>query len=276
MSRIRSIKPEFFRDEKLQDLEAENPGQHIMLFFAGLWTVADKEGRFEWKPRTLKLDILPFLSCVPDVSLMCLWDSGLIKKYKNGDKHYGLIVNFAKHQRITGKEGQEPAKYPEPIDFIDPNIGDTPGTHPGHTWDTIEITGREGKGREQEREQERGVGKTKSRQPLAKRSLSEFAQFWDSYPRKKAKASAEKAWEKINGIASETILAAVERDKISWRDQEMRYIPYPGTWLNQRRWDDDVDDGRSPIERKNEEWRKSMKAKIIDSECISECIEVAP
>ncbi|NJL71589.1 MAG: hypothetical protein HC888_08215 [Candidatus Competibacteraceae bacterium] len=61
MARIRSIKPEFFENEELQDAEAANPGQYVMLVAAGLPSMCDKNGVFEWKPRTLKLHILPFL-----------------------------------------------------------------------------------------------------------------------------------------------------------------------------------------------------------------------
>jgi hypothetical protein len=59
MARIRTIKPDFFRHELLQDLEAENPGLYPMLFFIGLLTLSDKSGRFEWKPRAIKPRVLP-------------------------------------------------------------------------------------------------------------------------------------------------------------------------------------------------------------------------
>lgn len=45
MARIRTIKPEFFRHEGLQDLEQANPGAYAMLVFAALWGHCDKHGR---------------------------------------------------------------------------------------------------------------------------------------------------------------------------------------------------------------------------------------
>ena len=57
--RMRQIKPSFFKNEALFDLERET-ALPIRVAYAGLWTVCDKEGRFEWKPRTLKSDVLPF------------------------------------------------------------------------------------------------------------------------------------------------------------------------------------------------------------------------
>jgi hypothetical protein len=114
MARIRAIKPDFFRDEHLQDLESAHPELHPMLVFAGLWTVADKDGHFEWLPRTLKLDILPFLDFDMSASLLLLREARRLSQYEVDDKTYGAVVNFKKHQRINGKEAQEPAKFPAP------------------------------------------------------------------------------------------------------------------------------------------------------------------
>lgn len=139
MARIRSIKPEFFRDETLQDLEADNPGQHVMLVFAGLWGHCDKEGRFAWKPRTLKLDILPFLDFDLRESLALLKDAGFIKQYEIDGVLYGEVPTFKEHQRISGKEAQEDAKCPEPNGYLEGSTGEATGKQSGR---------QEGKGRE--------------------------------------------------------------------------------------------------------------------------------
>lgn len=113
MARIRTIKPEFFRDETLQDLESAHPRCYPMLVFAGLWGHCDKNGTFEWKPRNLKLDILPFLPFNMEQTLEVLNKSGLIVRFETGGKQFGHIPNFQKHQRINGREAQEEARYPE-------------------------------------------------------------------------------------------------------------------------------------------------------------------
>lgn len=113
MARIRTIKPEFFRHEGLQDVAAKH-GAHVMLVFAGLWGHCDKEGRFEWKPRTLKLDILPFLDFEMSEALKSLCEAGFVEQYEVDGKQYGLIPSFNSHQRVGGKEAQESAKYPAP------------------------------------------------------------------------------------------------------------------------------------------------------------------
>ncbi len=149
MGRIRTVKPEFFRHEGLQDLEAENPGMYPMLVFAGLWTACDKAGRFEWKPRTLKLDLLPFLPFDMAQTLALLESAGQVVRYEVDGREYGYIPSFEEHQRIAGKEAQAPAKYPEPpaeqTGQVRGSTREAPVKHPG---------AQEGKGREEERERE--------------------------------------------------------------------------------------------------------------------------
>lgn len=150
MARIRSIKPEFFRHEGLQDLEQSNPGCYAMLVFAGLWGHCDRAGRFEWRPRQLKLDILPFLSFDMAATLQLLQSHGLVSRYTVDGRDYGFIPTFTEHQRITGKEALEPCKYPEPV-------GETTGKQQGNNWD--HPVDQEGKGREGEQEKEgKGTG----------------------------------------------------------------------------------------------------------------------
>lgn len=145
MARIRTIKPEFFRHEGLQDLEAENPGSCVMLVFAGLWGHCDKAGRFEWKPRMLKLDILPFIEFDMGGTLALLCEAGFLRKYEIDGKQYGEIYSFEKHQRINGKEAQEPEKHPAPRDEAQEvnkgSNGEATGKH---------LPAQEGKGKEEE------------------------------------------------------------------------------------------------------------------------------
>ena len=68
-----------------------------------------------------------------------------------------------------------------------------------------------------------------------------FEQFWAAYPKKKSKATALKAFQKIRDVPLETMLAALEVQKRSrdWLKGGGQYIPYPATWLNQRRFEDE-------------------------------------
>lgn len=72
---------------------------------------------------------------------------------------------------------------------------------------------------------------------------ADFAAFWQAYPNKTGKGAAEKAWQKakVNGHLPE-ILAAIGAQKASekWRKDGGQFIPNPATWINQRRWEDQV------------------------------------
>lgn len=71
-----------------------------------------------------------------------------------------------------------------------------------------------------------------------------FDSFWSAYPRKVAKGPAKKAWEKIQPSheSVEAILKAIGEQKAceQWSKDNGQFIPYPATWLNQRRWEDEV------------------------------------
>jgi hypothetical protein len=114
MSRIRSVKPDFFRHEGLQDLEKENPGKYPMFVFEGLWTKCDRQGIFEWRPRLIKLDILPFLDFEMEKTLKILETAGYIQKYTVDEKEYGIIPTFKKHQGITRAEMNNINLFPLP------------------------------------------------------------------------------------------------------------------------------------------------------------------
>ena len=83
---------------------------------------------------------------------------------------------------------------------------------------------------------------TKDNKILASKN-ADFARFWETYPRRKSKALAEKAWRKISpdpGLADQ-IIAAVIRAKLqpNWQTDGMQFVPYPASWLNARGWEDD-------------------------------------
>lgn len=146
MPRIRTIKPEFFRDEELQELQAAYQTVPVMLVYAGLWGHCDKNGTFEWRPRQLKLDILPFLPFSMDQALEILEGAGFVKKFEAMGKQYGSIDRFPEHQRISGSEATDPAKYPKyQGDTEKEALGKQRGSN-GDKQVSQEGKGREGKG----------------------------------------------------------------------------------------------------------------------------------
>lgn len=178
MARIRTIKPDFFRHEGLQDLERDNPGSYVMLAFAGLWTLCDKAGRFEWKPRTIKLDVLPFLDFDMGTTLTLLERFSYVRRYEVDGKLYGVIPSFEEHQRINGKEAQEPAKYPEPVEFIEPQTEGSNGEATGKQPRSQEGKGREGK---EERNRNGGSRVASLAVPTASRTSETWAAYCQAY-----------------------------------------------------------------------------------------------
>jgi len=65
-----------------------------------------------------------------------------------------------------------------------------------------------------------------------------FEQFWSVYPRKVSKQKTARAWGKIKPIEIPLILASVETwsKTEQWHREGGRFIPYPTTFLNERRW----------------------------------------
>lgn len=103
MARIRNIKPGFFKDSDLYDAE-KACGLPLRVAYAGLWTVADRAGRFKWKPREIKTDILPYDEVDMGAVMDALVRYGFIFKYKAAGHDYGYVPNFEKHQFINKNE----------------------------------------------------------------------------------------------------------------------------------------------------------------------------
>jgi len=77
-------------------------------------------------------------------------------------------------------------------------------------------------------------------------SDSAFAEFWTVFPKKVNKPQALKAWKKLdmsNGLLKLIIEAVgIQRKSRQWKADGGKYIPHPASWLNGRRWEDEVDE----------------------------------
>ena len=103
MSRIRTVKPELFRHPAL--FEAEEKYQlPLRIAFIGLFTCCDRQGRFLWQPRRLKVDILPYDNADISEVLKVLLENGFIKAYEVRGIVYGCIPTWQKHQYFNNKE----------------------------------------------------------------------------------------------------------------------------------------------------------------------------
>jgi|SRR5262245_12062857 len=68
-----------------------------------------------------------------------------------------------------------------------------------------------------------------------------FLRFWDAYPRRVGKQDAREAWRKLKPPPLDAILTALawQRKQPRWQEDAGRFIPYPATYLNHRRWEDE-------------------------------------
>lgn len=73
-----------------------------------------------------------------------------------------------------------------------------------------------------------------------------FLAFWSAYPKKVGKGQAYAAWRKIrprvSKVTADMITASVQShiDSQQWKNENGKYIPNPATYLNQRRWEDEL------------------------------------
>lgn len=153
MARIRSIKPDFWDDEKIGSLSRD-----ARLLFIGLWNHADDEGRMRANARYVKSKVFPYDDDVDTGGLLaeiaCL---RLIRLYKIGGQEYLWIVNFKKHQRI---DKPQPSALPEcPAEYSD----SIPGPFEEHSENGTAWSG-EGEGMEGEEDGE--VGRVTAPHPL--------------------------------------------------------------------------------------------------------------
>lgn len=70
-----------------------------------------------------------------------------------------------------------------------------------------------------------------------------FDEFWEQYPKKVGKSKAIKSFEKLEPTRGllDKMIDALNVQKLSRQWQDISFIPNPTTWLNQRRFDDDLE-----------------------------------
>lgn len=117
--RIRTIKPEIGADEDLWDLGQET-GLPVYQVFTLLWCCADREGRFEWRPRALKAICLPYWDGDFSRVLDALMTRRFLVRYTSGGREYGLVRTFLKHQHINGREPASDLPCPTEPESIQP------------------------------------------------------------------------------------------------------------------------------------------------------------
>ena len=92
-----------------------------------------------------------------------------------------------------------------------------------------------------------------------------FLEFWKLYPRKVAKVAAQRSWKRLKVKDIDDIFKVYKEHLIRWRGTEIQFVPHASTWINQRRWEDELEplpENKSSIYRNIENERKTFIKKI--------------
>lgn len=147
MARIRSIHPGLFTDESFVSC---SPLARLLVL--GLWTEADDQGVFEWKPVTLKMRLLPVDGADVSALLNEAVEQNICKRFERDGKSYGAIRNFRKYQK---------PKYPSNIHPLPDDLRSYVSIPPTGKVDEGEFPQNEGKPDQMERRGEESGGDNK-------------------------------------------------------------------------------------------------------------------
>jgi len=109
MARIRTIKPEFWSDERIVELSPM-----ARLLFIGMWNFADDYGGIERSPRQLKMKIFPGDDVDVELLIQELLRSGMVTEHEIKGARYLHIKNFNTHQKINKKSDRRIMPEVEP------------------------------------------------------------------------------------------------------------------------------------------------------------------
>ena len=216
----RLIKESICTSEKVNSLSDFN-----FRLWVSLITYVDDFGRGDARAAVVKGRCFPLRERVTikdvDAGLHVLADTGCILLYEVDGESYLCFPNWDKHQTVRNQK----SKYPAPPE-IESNCKQLQTIASKCSRNPIQSESNP------------------NPNPNPKQAGGGFEKFWSAYPRHVAKSDAQKKFEKLN--PDEELLAvmldAIEKQKNSeqWVKDNGQYIPHPSTWLNQRRWEDEV------------------------------------
>lgn len=110
MARARNIKPGFYKNEDLAECSI-----WARFIFPGLWMMADREGRLEYRPKRIKGELLPYDNQDTEPLLRELERHGFILIYEVDGKEYIQIVKFSLHQNPHHREAESVIPPPKSL-----------------------------------------------------------------------------------------------------------------------------------------------------------------
>ena len=207
------------------------------VFFYRLIVHCDDYGRMDARPKILSSTLFPLKdlrTAQIEDALRALTSAELVTLYTVGGKPFLQMNTWNKHQRV--RDSKE--KYPgiDQADNEPPRVAASCG-------ETPQVTASRGLNPIQS--ESKSESKSESNPNDRRAALTAaFDTFWAAYPRHMGKKAAQKAFEKIapdEGLLN-TMLKALALWKTSqqWTKDGGQFIPHPATWLNGRRWEDEL------------------------------------
>ena len=197
-----------------------------------LLTYVDDYGRGSADPELLKGFVFPRRKGVTEATiekaLQDLANIGSILLYDVDGESYFCFPNWADHQRIQTKK----SRFPSPDDGTLKKATVSHGESPPESNPI---------------QSESNPNPNTNPNPNARETRgAAFEKFWSAYPRKEGKQKARSAFEKVT-VSLDVLLIALEAQKKSsqWTKDNGQFIPHAATWLNGKRWEDQLSVDRS-------------------------------
>jgi hypothetical protein len=209
------------------------------VFFYRLIVNCDDYGRFDARVSILKARLFPLKSVTEKEivnALRKLVEVGIALVYEVAGRPYVQLVTWANHQTIRNKRSKYPS-YEDSLKTSESNCKQMNANVPVIQSNPIQS--------ESESESNSISLKTACAaidiDTLDPKEAFEI--FWKEYPRKVSKEKSRQwfAKNKPNRELLDKILASLKKHKLTRQWQDPQYIPHPITWLNQKRWEDEVD-----------------------------------
>lgn len=230
MARARNIKPAFFDNDLLADIDPLG-----RLLFIGLWTIADYKGDLVYREKRIKAQLLPYDNCDVKNIMINLDKSGFIRFYSDGDSIYLNIANFSKHQNPHKNERQKGSDIPEYSESMAQAVD----------LSTLTIN-RDKNGTAHDNNETNRADSLllipDSLSPITDSQVESktcrFAEFWDLYGKKVDRPKCEKKFSKISESDIELIFDQLPLYIKS--KPEKQYRKDPIRWLTGECWNDDI------------------------------------
>lgn len=209
------------------------------VFFYRLMVNVDDYGRFDARPAILKARLFPLKANVTEKNveqtLNRLATAGLVSTYTVKDKPILQLLTWEKHQQIRNSKSKYPGMDEADQMSTDISCNQLKSDEINCPRNPIQSNPNP------------NPNPTRGRASAAKPLDPLFDQFWSVYPKKVAKEAARKAFDKLkpDDDLLGAMLKAIEQHKRSdqWARDGGQFIPNPTTWLNQKRWEDEIPTG---------------------------------